>query len=65
MASNEVDPGLRRQGDESGENGHRPENDLHGAIAVRCLEVATHMAIAQQTLPLFRHRMFNAIRDAL
>jgi hypothetical protein len=32
------------------------EDDVCGAIAVRRLEFVTHLAIAQQRQPLFRHR---------
>jgi len=35
---------------------HRLEDDVRGSIAVRCLELVTHLAIAQQRQPLFRHR---------
>ena len=47
MESRQVDPWLGHQGDESLNKAHRLEDDVRGAIAVRCLELVTHRAIAQ------------------
>jgi hypothetical protein len=52
----EVDPGFGHQGDQARNEVHRLEDDVCGAVAVRCLECVAHMAVAQQRPPLLRHR---------
>ena len=56
MKSSQVNPRLRHQRDESGDEVHRPEDDVRGAIAVRRFKLVAQLAIAQQRQPLFRHR---------
>jgi hypothetical protein len=47
VEASQVDPGFGHQGDESCNEVHRLEDDVRGAIALRCLELVTHLAIAQ------------------
>ena len=56
MESSQIDPGLGDQGDKPDNEVQRLEDDVRGAIAVRRLELETHVAIGQQRQTLFRHR---------
>ena len=53
MEAGQVGPRLRHQGDKPGDEVQRFEDDVRGAIAVRRLELVTHLAIVQQRQPLF------------
>ena len=53
VKSSQVDSGLRYQGDKPDDEVQRLENDVRGAIAVRCLELVTHVAIGSQRQAFF------------
>ena len=46
IQSCQVDAGFRHQRDESGDEIHRLEDDVRGAIAVRRFKLVAHLAIA-------------------
>ena len=46
---------LWHQGSETGDEVERLEDDVRGAIAVRCLELVTHLAIGGERQAFFRH----------
>ena len=56
IKSGQIDPGLRHQCDEPGDEVQRLEDDVGGSISVRRLELVTHVAIGRERQPLFRHR---------
>ena len=56
VESGQIDPGLRHQCDESGDEVQRLDDDVGGSISVRRLELVTHVAMGRERQPLFRHR---------
>ena len=56
VESDQIDPGLRHQGGQPGDEVQRLKDDVCGAIAVRRLELITHVAMGGEREALFRHR---------
>ncbi len=53
METGQVDSGFRHQGNETGDEVQRLENDVRRAIAVRHLKLVTHVAIGGERQALF------------
>ena len=51
--SSQVDPGLRHQGDKLSNEAQRLEDNVCGAILVRCLELVMHVAIGGERVRIW------------
>ncbi len=55
METSEVHPQCRHQSSQAGDEVQRLENDVGGAIAVRCFEGIAHVALRREGPPISGH----------